>query len=64
MKYCIVNSENIIENIIVADESFADHAKPYYDGAVIGAEYNPVVPEAKPTAEEMLYAMLGVSRYE
>lgn len=52
MNYCIVNDENIIENIIVADETFAESigAKPSYDGASIGKEYNP--PPPPPTIDE------------
>lgn len=52
MNYCIVNDENIIQNIIVADETFAESigAKPSYDGATIGAAYNPPAPP--PTREE------------
>lgn len=43
MNYCIVNDENIIQNIIVADETFAESigAKPSYDGAAIGDTYSP-----------------------
>ena len=66
MNYCIVNSENIIENIIVAEADFAESigALPYYDGAEIGQPYNPPEPEPEPdpepTTEEILNAMLGV----
>ena len=58
MNYCIVNDENIIENIIVADETFAESigAKPSYDGATIGAAYNPPPPD--PTWNEDVDAML------
>ena len=58
MNYCIVNDENIIENIIVADEEFAEliGAKPSYDGAVIGEAYNPPPPD--PTWNEDVDAML------
>lgn len=58
MNYCIVNDENIIENIIVADEEFAESigAKPSYDGATIGEAYNPPAPE--PTWNEDVDAML------
>lgn len=58
MNYCIVNDENIIENIIVADEEFAESigAKPSYDGATIGASYSPPAPE--PTWNEDVDAML------
>lgn len=52
MNYCIVNDENIIENIIVADEEFASSigAKEWYDGAVIGDMYSPPAPP--PTINE------------
>lgn len=52
MIYCIVNDENIIENIIVADEEFAlaIGAKESYDGAAIGATYSPPAPP--PTIDE------------
>lgn len=58
MNYCIVNDENIIENIIVADETFAESigAKPSYDGASIGEAYNPPAPD--PTWNEDVDAML------
>ncbi len=43
MDYCIVNAEGIIENIIVAEESFATEieALPSYVGASIGEAYRP-----------------------
>lgn len=52
MNYCIVNNENIIENIIVADEEFASAigAKESYEGAVIGDTYSP--PPPPPTIDE------------
>lgn len=52
MNYCIVNDENIIENIIVADEEFALSigAKEGYDGAAIGDTYSP--PDPPPTIDE------------
>ncbi len=58
MNYCIINDENVIENIIVADETFAKSigAKPSYDGATIGAAYNPPAPD--PTWNEDIDAML------
>lgn len=58
MNYCIVNNENVIQNIIVADETFAESigAKPSYDGATIGAAYNPPPPD--PTWNEDVDAML------
>lgn len=50
MNYCIVNDENIIENIIVADEEFASAigAKEGYDGAAIGDTYSPPAPPPPP----------------
>ena len=58
MNYCIVNDENIIKNIIVADETFAESigAKESYDGAAIGEAYNPPSPD--PTWNEDVDAML------
>ena len=52
MSYCIVNDENIIENIIVADKTFAESigAKEWYDGASIGTPYSPPAPP--PTIDE------------
>ena len=52
MNYCIVNDENIIQNIIVADEEFALSigAKESYDGATIGGTYSPPAPP--PTIED------------
>lgn len=52
MNYCIVNDENIIENIIVADEEFASAigAKESYEGAAIGTAYVPPTPP--PTIDE------------
>lgn len=53
MEFCIVNADGIIENIIVADESFAAEigALPYYDGAAIGGAYAPPAPEPEPEPE-------------
>lgn len=47
MNYCIVNIENIIENIIVTNEAFAESidALPCYDGAAIGETYSFHEPE-------------------
>ena len=52
MNYCIVNDENVIQNIIVADEEFASAigAKESYDGAAIGGTYSP--PPPPPTIDE------------
>lgn len=47
MKYCILDSEKIIVNIIVceSDEIAAEFgALPSYDGAKIGDKYNPPIP--------------------
>lgn len=57
MNYCIVNDENIIQNIIVADEEFAlaIGAKESYDGAVVGDTYSP--PPPPPTTEERVTAL-------
>ena len=56
MEYCIVNAEGIIENIIVADEEFAQEveALPMYYGAGIGQKYDPPV---QPTLEERVTAL-------
>lgn len=53
MDFCIVNADGIIENIIVADESFAAEigAFPYYEGAAIGGAYAPPEPEPEPEPE-------------
>lgn len=53
MEFCIVNADGIIENIIVADESFAAEigAVPSYDGAAIGEVYAPPEPEEPETPE-------------
>ena len=59
MNYCIVNDENIIQNIIVCendDIALQFGAKPSYDGATIGAAYNPPAPD--PTWNEDVDAML------
>lgn len=52
MKYLIVNN-GTIENIISADEAFAQKigALPYYDGAEMGAVYQP--PEAGQVATQL-----------
>ena len=53
MEFCIVNADGIIENIIVADESFAAEigALPGYEGAAIGQAYAPPEPEPEPEPE-------------
>ena len=58
MNYCIVNSDNIIENIIVceSDEVAAQFgAVASYDGATIGESYNP--PPPPPTTDERIAAL-------
>lgn len=53
MNYCIVNDENIIENIIVCENdevALEFGAKPSYDGAAIGDTYSP--PPPPPTIDE------------
>lgn len=57
MIYCIVNDENVIENIIVADAEFAlaIGAKASYDGAAVGDIYSP--PPPPPTIEERVTAL-------
>lgn len=57
MNYCIVNDENVIQNIIVADEEFSSAigAKESYDGAAIGDTYSPPAPP--PTTEERVTAL-------
>ena len=68
MNYCILNDDNIIENIIVCEDDAtaeAFGAVPSYDGARIGAAYDPPdpepAPEPEPTADEVLNALLGVN---
>lgn len=58
MNYCIVNADNIIENIIVceSDEVAAQFgAVASYDGAAIGEAYSP--PPPPPTTEERVAAL-------
>ena len=60
MEFCIVNADGIIENIIVADESFAAEigALPGYEGAAIGGAYTPPPPEPEPpTTDERVAAL-------
>jgi hypothetical protein len=57
MVFCVVNSDGIIENIIVcADEATAKEfgAVPGYEGARIGDQY--VAPPPQPTALDRLEA--------
>lgn len=58
MNYCIVNSDSIIENIIVceSDEVAAQFgAVASYDTAAIGAAYSP--PPPPPTTDERIAAL-------
>ena len=58
MNYCIVNDQNVIENIIVceSDEVAARFgAVASYDGAAIGEAYSP--PPPPPTTEERVAAL-------
>lgn len=61
MNYCIVNAENIIENIIVCEDDAAAAefgAVPSYDGASIGAAYDPPpAPDPAPTTEDRVAAL-------
>ena len=53
MDYCILNDENIIENMIVCEDDAtaeAFWAVPSYEGAKIGDTYDP--PPPPPTLEE------------
>ena len=62
MNYCIVNSDGIIENIIVceSDQVAAQFgAVASYDGAAIGEAYSP--PPPPPTTEERLAALEAAS---
>lgn len=62
MNYCIINSDNIIENIIVceSDKIAAQFgAVASYDGATIGKPYNP--PPPPPTTEERVAALEAAS---
>ena len=65
MKYCILNGEKSIENIVVcaSDEIAAQFgAVPSYEGARIGDVYDPPPePEPEPTDTDVLNALLGVS---
>ena len=64
MDYCILDSDNLITNIIVCvDDTTAEEfgAVPSYDGARIGAAYEPPdpdpAPEPEPTADERISAL-------
>ena len=54
MNYCILNDDNIIENVIVCDDDVTAAefgAVQSYDGAVIGQSYDPPDPEPAPEPE-------------
>lgn len=53
--YCIVDSDGVVINIVVASEDFAESigARPYYEGAEIGGTY---APPSDPTEFEQLRA--------
>lgn len=58
MNYCIVNSDGIIENIIVCESDGVAAqfgAVASYDGAAIGEAYSP--PPPPPTTEERVAAL-------
>lgn len=67
MKYLVVNSGGIIENIIVADEDFAASigAVPSYEGANIGDAYDPPKSEPDPVeTEPVTWAALDAAYQE
>lgn len=59
MEFCILNANGVIENIIVSDKAFAKSigAKPSYDGAAIGLEYNPPEEPSDPTLDERVTSL-------
>lgn len=50
VKWCIVDNNNLILNIIVSNSEFANviGAKPWYEDATIGELYNYIEPEPEP----------------
>ena len=56
MDYCILDSDNLITNIIVCEDDVTAAgfgAVPSYDGAAIGKAYDPPpVPDPAPTTED------------
>lgn len=60
MKYCIVTSNNIIDNIIVADSDFAvsDDMRPAYPEAEIGKFYDPPYSPPSHTTEDFILAQI------
>ena len=63
MDYCILNGENIIENMIVCEDDATAElfgAVPAYEGARIGTPYAPPTPAPpEPTAEDITLDMLA-----
>lgn len=59
MDWCIVNNSGVIENIIIADESFAISigAKPSYDDARIGELYDESKVVVESTIDERVDAL-------
>lgn len=63
MKYVMVDAENKVQNVIVADTAFAEAhgALPYYDGAEIGQPYAPPqVPALETRVAALEAALLAV----
>lgn len=71
MEFCVINTENVIENLIIATPEVANRigALPSYTGAERGAVYHPPEPEEPAPTEteqlradvDFLAAMAGVS---
>lgn len=61
MDYCILDSDNLITNIIVCEDDVTAAefgAVPSYDGASIGAAYDPPpAPDPGPTTEDRVAAL-------
>ena len=61
MDYCILDSDNLITNIIVCEDDVTAAefgAVQSYDGASIGAAYDPPpAPEPAPTTEDRVAAL-------
>lgn len=61
MDYCILDSDNLITNIIVCEDDVTAAefgAVPSYDGASIGTAYEPPAPpDPEPTTEDRVAAL-------
>lgn len=61
MDYCILDSDNLITNIIVCEDDVTAAefgAVPSYDGASIGTAYEPPAPpDPAPTTEDRVAAL-------